>query len=73
MATRKPQSEKSKAKRQRSWQKNQVAKELRIAEQRRREERNRELGSTGKQRANLARKQERLTQFKEVTNENDSA
>lgn len=55
----KTQSEKSKLKRARSWQKNQEAKKVRVAEQTRREERNRELGSTGKQRANLAAKQEK--------------
>ena len=56
MATRKPQSEKSKAKRARSWSKNKEAKELRVAEQQEREENNRKLGTTGKQRANANRK-----------------
>ena len=47
---------KAKEKRARSWAKNQEAKKARIAEQKKREESNRELGSTAKQRANEARK-----------------
>lgn len=50
---------KAKAKRERSWARNQAAKKIRIAEQGKREERNRELGSTGKERANLAVKEAR--------------
>ena len=41
---------KKKEKRARSWAKNQAAKVLRIASQKRREEHNREVSSTGKQR-----------------------
>ena len=57
MAARRPATEKAKATRQRSWNKNQEAKQVRIAEQQKREEHNRKVGSTGKQRANLAVKQ----------------
>jgi hypothetical protein len=55
---------KKKEKRQRSWAKNQEAKKARIAEQQKREKRNKELGTTAKQRANAARKekQEPVTQ-----------
>lgn len=52
-------NEKAKLKRARSWQKNQVAKKARVAQQEKQEARNRELGSTGKQRANQAVKQAR--------------
>lgn len=55
----KTQSEKSKLKRARSWQKNQAAKVVRIAENEAAHARNLELGSTGKQRANQAHKAER--------------
>ncbi len=48
---------KKKEKRQRSWAKNQEAKKLRIAEQEKREKRNRELGTNAKQRAAQARKE----------------
>ena len=47
---------KKKEKRKRSWDRNQIAKKLRIEEQQKREKRNRELGTTGKERATLARK-----------------
>jgi hypothetical protein len=50
MAARRAATEKAKATRARSWAKNAAAKELRIAEQRERENHNREVGSTGKQR-----------------------
>lgn len=50
---------KAKEKRARSWAKSQEKKKVRIAEQKKREEKNRELGTTGKQRANEARKAER--------------
>lgn len=49
-------NERAKLKRARSWAKNQEAKKARIAEQERRERKNRELGTTAKQRANAARK-----------------
>lgn len=42
---------KRKAKRARSWEKNQAAKKLRIEEQSKREANNKKLGTTGKQRA----------------------
>lgn len=57
MAQRRAATEKAKATRQRSWTKNQEAKKARIAEQEKREAKNRELGTTGKQRANLAAKE----------------
>lgn len=57
MAQRRAATEKAKATRARSWQKNQVAKQARIAEQQDREANNRILGTTGKQRANKAAKQ----------------
>jgi hypothetical protein len=47
---------KAKEKRARSWTRNQEAKKLRIAEQKKREEHNKKVGSTGKQRANEAAK-----------------
>jgi hypothetical protein len=47
---------KKKEKRARSWAKNQEAKKERIAKQKAQEEKNRKLGTTGKQRANTARK-----------------
>ena len=53
----KTQSDKSKAKRARSWQKNQEAKKNRVAENELRHEHNVKVGSTGKQRANAARKE----------------
>jgi hypothetical protein len=56
MAQRRPQTDKSKAKRARSWAKNQEAKKVRIAEQESREKHNREVGTTGKQRDNALRK-----------------
>lgn len=49
-------NEKKKAKRKASWEKNQVAKKERIAEQEKRHEYNLKAGTTGKQRANAARK-----------------
>ncbi len=45
---------KAKAKRVRSWEKNNSAKQDRKADQAAREAHNREVGSTGKQRANIA-------------------
>jgi hypothetical protein len=48
---------KAAAKRARSWNKNQAAKKERVAEQEKRHAHNVEVGSTGKQRANLAVKQ----------------
>lgn len=51
----KTQSDKSKQKRARSWEKNRLAKIDRIADQTAREENNRKLGTTGKQRAKLAK------------------
>lgn len=56
MATRKPATDKAKATRARSWQKNQVAKTERIADNEKRHAHNIKVGSTGKQRANLAAK-----------------
>jgi hypothetical protein len=47
---------KKKEKRARSWAKNQEAKKERIAKQKAQEDKNRKLGTTGKQRANTARK-----------------
>lgn len=49
---------KKKEKRKRSWEKNQEAKKLRIAEQQKREANNKKLGTTGKQRAVERRKAE---------------
>lgn len=49
-------NEKKKAKRKASWERNQVAKKERIAEQDSRHAHNLKVGSTGKQRANAARK-----------------
>lgn len=46
---------KKKEKHARSWAKNTAAKALRIASQRKREEHNREVGLTGKQRDNTIR------------------
>ena len=53
----KTQTEKSKIKRARSWQKNQEAKKERIADNALRHEHNVKVGSTGKQRANAAAKE----------------
>ncbi len=50
---------KAKAKRERSFAKNKIAKEKRIKDQAAREAHNREVGSTGKQRNNTARKLEK--------------
>lgn len=50
-------NEKAKAKRARSWAKNQEAKRQRIAEQEARHAHNLKVGSTGKQRANQAAKE----------------
>lgn len=47
---------KNKESRKRSWERGQVKKQARKDEQAKREAANRELGSTGKERANLARK-----------------
>lgn len=59
---------KAKEKRARSWQKNQVAKKERIAEQEKRHAHNVQVGSTGKQRANAARKLEKFQEKRsEVT------
>ena len=49
-------NEKAKAKRARSWAKNQAAKVIRIAENAARHAHNLKVGSTGKQRANAAAK-----------------
>ena len=57
MAQRRSATEKAKATRQRSWNKNQEAKQKRIADQTTREEHNRKVGTTGKQRANQAAKE----------------
>ncbi len=52
----KSSTDKRKASRKRSWEANRVAKDGRIAAQTAAEENNRKLGTTGKQRANAARK-----------------
>lgn len=57
---------KAKAKRERSWAKNQAVKKIRIAEQRKREERNQELGSTGKQRIAQAKRAEAFESEREA-------
>jgi hypothetical protein len=50
-------NKKAAEKRTRSFAKNQSAKQVRIADQKKREEYNRKVGSTGKQRANEPRKE----------------
>ena len=57
MATKRAGNLKLKARRATSWAKNQAAKIIRKDEQAKREAHNRKVGSTGKQRANLAAKQ----------------
>ena len=57
MALKRVGNEKAKAKRARSWAKNQEAKKERIAEQEVRHAYNVKVGSTGKQRANQAAKE----------------
>ena len=52
MAQRRAATDKAKATRARSWQKNQSAKSERVAEQEKRHAHNVKVGSTGKQRAN---------------------
>jgi hypothetical protein len=59
MAQRRPQTDKAKATRARSWQRNQEAKAIRIAENEKRHAHNVKVGSTGKQRANAQRKLEK--------------
>jgi hypothetical protein len=59
MAQRRAATEKAKATRARSWNKNQADKKLRIAAQEARHAHNVKVGSTGKQRANRAVKQTR--------------
>jgi len=55
-------NEKAKLKRARSYAKNQVAKQARKDEQAKREAHNRAVGTTGKQRANLAAKEAKRRQ-----------
>lgn len=57
---------KAKEKRARSWAKNQEAKKARIAEQEKREKRNKELGTTAKQRANVARKEAKTVEQEDL-------
>jgi hypothetical protein len=54
---KRPSNLKLKARRAASWTKNQLAKAARKEEQAKREEHNRKVGSTGKQRANQAAKE----------------
>lgn len=56
MAQRRPATEKAKATRARSWNKNQAAKAERLSVQLAQEAHNRKVGTTGKQRDNELRK-----------------
>lgn len=64
-------NEKAKAKRARSWNKNQEAKKQRIADQEARHAHNVKVGTTGKQRANAARKLKKALANSAVGNTKD--